>query len=160
MPRTCSRMKVSASPKPASGPVRGLTWPILIARDWAWAGMPRNTAVAATAPRPALTRVRRESGRDDESFMYTSLDFSRVGFARLLQMLQHARAQRRLLLGGPFAETLAALEAELAAGHQLVEIGRGPGRAVDRGQHRLVDRKREIRADHVGVLQRAQHREP
>src|SRR4029077_6045724 len=141
MPRTCSRMKVSASPKPASGPVRGLTWPILIARDCAFAGMTRNTAGAATAPRPALTSVRRESGRDDESFINTSLDFSGVAFARLFQMLQHARPQRRLLLGGPFAETLAAFEAEPAARHQFVEIERGPGRAVDRGQHRLVDRE-------------------
>src|SRR5258708_39806940 len=99
MPRTCSRMKVSASPKPASGPVRGLTLPILIARDCAFAGMVRSTDGAATAPRPALTSVRRESGRDEESFMITSLDFSSVVFARLLQMLQHAGAQRGLLLG-------------------------------------------------------------
>src|SRR5882762_10331430 len=114
MPRTCSRMKVSASPKPASGPVRGLTWPILIARDCALAGMARSTAGAATAPMPTLTSVRRESGRDDESFMITSLDFSRVAFARLFQMLHDLGPQRRLLLGRPFAKPFAALETELA----------------------------------------------
>src|SRR5262249_3482006 len=75
MPRTCSRMKVSASPKPASGPVRGLTWPILIARDCALAGMTRSTAGAATAPRPTLTIVRRD-GRDVNSVMLTSLDWN------------------------------------------------------------------------------------
>src|SRR5712672_1688534 len=160
MPRTCSRMKVSASPKPASGPVRGLTWPILMARDCALAGMTRSTAGAATAPMPALTSVRRESGRDDESFMITSLESLRVAFARLFQMLHHFGPQRRLLLGRPLAKPFAALEAELAAGHQLVQIGRGPGRAVDRGQHRLVNREREIRAHHVGILKRPENGEP
>src|SRR5581483_1775033 len=53
-------MKASASPKPASGPVFGLTWPILITADCAFAGSMRSTAGAASAPMPALTRVRRE----------------------------------------------------------------------------------------------------
>ena len=52
-------MKPSASPKPASGPVLGLTWPILMTRLCALAGITRSTAGAATAPRPALTSVRR-----------------------------------------------------------------------------------------------------
>src|SRR6185437_1825309 len=56
-------MNGSASPKPASGPVRGLTSPILIARDCAFAGMTRRMAGAATAAMPALTRARRD-GRD------------------------------------------------------------------------------------------------
>src|SRR3981189_2574408 len=160
MPRTCSRMKVSASPKPASGAARGRPGPIFMARDCALAGMTRNTAGAATAPMPTLTSVRRESGRDDESFMITSLDFSRVAFARLFQMLHDLGPQRRLLLGRPFAKPFAALETELAGRHQLVEIGRGPGRAVDRRQHRLVDRTREVRAHQDGLLQRAENREP
>jgi hypothetical protein len=52
-------MKPSASPKPASGPVRGLTCPILMTRLWALAGIDRSTAGAAMAPIPALTSVRR-----------------------------------------------------------------------------------------------------
>src|SRR5262249_47439509 len=163
MPRTCSRMKLSASPKPASGPVRGLTWPILMVRLCASAGMTRSTAGAATAPRPALPSVRRDSasGRDEASFMgHLPGILLGVALARLLEMLQHARAQRRLLLGTPLAEALAALEAELALRHQLFQIGRRARLAVDRGQHGLVDREREIGADHVGILQRPQHGEP
>src|SRR5689334_8819873 len=109
-------MKGSASPKPASGPVRGLTSPILTARDCAFAGMTRRTAGAATAAMPALTSVRRD-GRDANSVMLTSLIAWRivlpttgihfagtcagsgVVLARLLQMLQHFRTQRGLLLG-------------------------------------------------------------
>ncbi len=53
-------MKVSASPKPASGPVRGLTWPILIVRLWALTGVARSTAGAAMAPIVALSALRRE----------------------------------------------------------------------------------------------------
>src|SRR5215471_5722313 len=118
-------MKLSASPKPASGPVRGLTWPILTARLCALAGMMRSTAGAATAPRPALTSVRRDSasGRDVASFMGHLPGLSGVAVARLFQVLQHARAQRRLLLGGPFAKTLAALEAEPAVRDELLQIG-------------------------------------
>src|ERR1700681_468400 len=149
MPRTCSRMKASASPKPASGPVFGLTWPILMARDCALAGMTRSTAGAATAPRavpsPALTKVRRD-GRDVNSVMVTSLDLigSGVVLTRLFEMLQNLGAQRRLLGGCPCAEPLAALESELAARHELFEIGRWPRPALDGGQHGLVDREREV----------------
>src|SRR5215475_6634234 len=120
-------MKLSASPKPASGPVRGLTWPILMARLWAWTGMTRSTAGAATAPRPALTSVRRSTppdcGCDGTLDMVTSLMWLlfpvRVVLARLLEMLQNFSAQRGLLLRRPGAKALAALEAELAARHQL-----------------------------------------
>src|SRR5258708_6383233 len=52
-------MNGSASPKAAIGPVRGLTWPILMTRDWALAGSTRSTAGAATAPRPAAMMRRR-----------------------------------------------------------------------------------------------------
>src|SRR5579872_1389040 len=52
-------MNGSASPKAAIGPVRGLTWPILMTRDCALAGSTRSTAGAATAPRPAAMMRRR-----------------------------------------------------------------------------------------------------
>src|SRR5215469_7106015 len=63
-------MNGSASPKAAIGPVRGLTWPILMTRDWALAGSTRSTAGAAMAPRPAVTTRRRLI---DRCFMATSL---------------------------------------------------------------------------------------
>jgi hypothetical protein len=45
-------MNASASPKPASGPVFGLTCPILMTRLWAFAGIARSTAGAAIAASP------------------------------------------------------------------------------------------------------------
>src|SRR5882724_6266042 len=53
----------SASPKGAIGPVRGLTWPILITRDCALTGMTLRIAGAASAPRLVLMRVRRSRRR-------------------------------------------------------------------------------------------------
>ncbi len=47
-------MKVSASPKPASGPVRGLTWPILMTLAWALAELALNSAGVAIAAAPDL----------------------------------------------------------------------------------------------------------
>src|SRR5262249_31113430 len=105
MPRTCSRMKLSASPKPASGPVFGLTWPILMVRLCALAGITLSTAGAATAPMPA-TSARREI--PEVLVMAFSLGrFSALRVARLLEMLQHFRAQLGLLLRRPATETLA-----------------------------------------------------
>src|SRR5690242_9828328 len=132
MPRTCSRMKPSASPKPASGPVFGLTCPILMVRLWALAGITRNTAGAVMAP-ISVRREMLESGCDvgTESFgMCVSLlvttpgSASAIACARLFQMLQHFCPQRRLLLGRPLAKPFARLEAELLLRHQPFEIGR------------------------------------
>src|SRR5262245_273874 len=53
-------MNVSASPKPASGPVFGLTCPILMTCDWASTGKTRRTAGAAITPKPVLTSARRD----------------------------------------------------------------------------------------------------
>src|SRR5262249_33528023 len=58
---------------------------------------------------------------------------------RLLQMLQHLAAQRRLFIGAPFAKALARLEAELALRHQRLEIRRRAGAALDRRQHGLMN---------------------
>src|ERR1700722_11708099 len=123
--------------------------------------MRHSTAGAATAPRPALTTVRRD-GRDTNSVMLTSLDSiaRRVVLARLLEMLQDFCPQRRLLLRCPFAEAFAALEAQLAVRHELFQIGRGARPALDRRQHGLVDGEREVRADHVGIFQRTETRQP
>src|SRR4051812_14363449 len=107
MSRTCARMKPSASPKPASGPVLGLTWPILMIADCASAGSTRSTAGAATAPKPAFTNVRREI-----VFSVTVASRFLILLAGLLQMLQHLCAQRLLLLGRPRAKALARFEAE------------------------------------------------
>src|SRR5882757_5353951 len=73
MARTCSRIKVSASPKPASGPVRGLTWPILITLAWALAELALNSAGAAIAAAPDLISTRRFK----TFFMVASLSFLR-----------------------------------------------------------------------------------
>src|ERR1700722_10156236 len=68
-------MNGSASPKAAIGPVRGLTWPILMTRDWAFAGSTRSTAGAATAPSPAaMTRRLMVPG----CFMATSLGMAQI----------------------------------------------------------------------------------
>src|SRR5580700_2994064 len=102
-------MNGSASPKAAIGPVRGLTWPILMTRDWALAGSTRSTAGAATAPSPAAMMRRRLMVPG--CFMATSLaDGSKnllVVGARLLEMRHHLGAQLGLLLRGPGAEPLA-----------------------------------------------------
>src|ERR1700683_3844035 len=55
------RMKPSASPKAAIGPVVGLTIPILIAALCALAGITRRIAGAATRAPAILTTSRRES---------------------------------------------------------------------------------------------------
>ena len=90
-----------------------------------------------------------------------SLRIAQASFARaFLRCCNDLGAQRRLLLGGPLAKAFAGFEAELAVGHELFEIGRRPGPAVDRRQHGLVDRERQVGADQVGVLQRPEHREP
>jgi hypothetical protein len=52
-------MKGSASPKPASGPVRGLTWPILMTLAWALAELAPSSAGMAIAAAPDLINVRR-----------------------------------------------------------------------------------------------------
>src|ERR1700722_17590560 len=74
-------MNGSASPKAAIGPVRGLTWPILMTRDWALAGSTRSTAGAATAPRPAAMMRRRLMAPG--CFIATSTKF--VGWVELLR---------------------------------------------------------------------------
>src|SRR5262245_37191628 len=142
MPRTCSRMKLSASPKPASGPVFGLTWPILMVRLCALTGITLSTAGAAMAPRPVVTRARRE-------ILDCSVDFfvigvlrrmmRALGVARLLEMLQHFRSQLGLPLRRPAAESFARLHAELAVLDELLEIGRRAGPLVDRRQYGFVN---------------------
>src|SRR5665647_3501903 len=161
MPRTCSRMKPSASPKPASGPVFGLTWPILMVAVCACAGMAPNRAGAAIAPMPVLTIVRREIAL--MLVMIISLGWARrssVLSARFFQVLQNFRTQCRLLFRAPLAEAFAGFEAELAVLHQFLEIRRWAGPAVDVGQHGIVDRQRQVGADHIGIFQRPEHREP
>src|SRR5262249_54472936 len=63
-------MKVSASPKPASGPVLGLTCPILMTRLWAYSGVVRNTAGAPRTPMPAPISLRRETPACDEVSLF------------------------------------------------------------------------------------------
>src|SRR5215471_7336023 len=108
-------MKPSASPNPASGPVLGLTWPILIARLCAFAGMTRSTAGAASAPMPAFTTLRREtaemrllkcisSGADilhpPLLSHYTPRPMYRVGKGAFFARRAHAAGTLR---GGPWA---------------------------------------------------------
>src|SRR5882724_2229281 len=131
-------MKPSASPKPASGPVFGLTWPILMTLACALAELAPSSAGAATIAAPDLISVRRLMRC--VTFMFASL--KRSGVSRLFQMLQNLAAQRRLLAGAPLAEALAALEAELTFGHQPLQIGRRSGAMVDVGQYGLVNRQR------------------
>ena len=118
-PLTCSRMKPSASPKPASGPVFGLTWPILMAFDCALAGTTRRMAGAASAPRLALTTcaaidggVRSAVSVSDRSWSI-SLSSSSCKTRSLPRAARHAwpsemlhdrGAQRGLLLGAPCAK--------------------------------------------------------
>src|SRR5262252_7236150 len=85
---------------------------------------------------------------------------SAIRRARLLEMLQHLRAQRGLRIRAPRAKALARFEAELALRYQRFEIGRGPAAVLDIGQHRLVNRQRQIGADKIGILERTQDREP
>src|SRR6185436_18372033 len=149
-------MKVSASPKPASGPVLGLTWPILMTLAWALAELAPSSAGAATTAAPDLMSVRRLMRC--VVLMFASLN--RSGVSRLFQMLQNLAAQRRLFAGAPLAEALAALEAELTFGHQPLQIRRRPGPMVDVRQHGLMNRQRQIGADQIGILQGPKHREP
>src|SRR5438093_13149395 len=73
--------------------------------------------------------------------------------ARLLEMLHHLGAQRGLLVGAPLAEPFAGLEAKFALGHELFKVRRGAGARLDVRQHGPVDRKRQVGADGVGVLE-------
>ena len=113
------RMNSSASPKPASGPVLGLTWPILMTLACALAELALSSAGAAMAAAPDLMSVRR--------LMRFTLCHGRLpersGVSRLFEMLQHLAPQRRLLLGAPLAKALAALEAELTFGDEPLQIG-------------------------------------
>src|SRR5262249_47630117 len=146
----------------------------------ALAGITRSTAGAAMAPRPARTSLRREMPElksCDVSLGISSLrcrvrsrhrGYSRtqaghcsaIRRASLLEMLQHLRPQRRLRLRAPGTKTLARFEAELAVGHQCFEIGRGAAAVLDIGQHRFVNRQRQIGADEIGILERTQDGEP
>ncbi len=112
-------MNSSASPKPASGPVLGLTWPILMTLACALAELALSSAGAAMAAAPDLMSVRRLMRFT--FFMFASL--KRSGVSRLFQMLQNLAPQRRLFVGAPFAEALAALEAELTFGDEPLQIG-------------------------------------
>src|ERR1700730_12552170 len=80
MPLCCSRMKPSASPTPASGPVLGLTWPILITRLWAYAGVTPTTASTAMGPQPRVGGLRgeeREPSRRFADACSTGMEFLR-----------------------------------------------------------------------------------
>src|SRR6266849_687501 len=86
-------MKPSASPNPASGPVRGLTWPILMTRLCAFAGMTRNTAGAASAPMPAVTTRRRVT---DVAMRLSGLsDADMVPSPRMVGALYHSHGSTR-----------------------------------------------------------------
>src|ERR1700688_3756334 len=148
-------MKLSASPKPASGPVRGLTWPILMAFDCAWAGIARNTAGIASAPRPPATTVRRL-----RTFLTSFMSSSSSAIARSLQMLHDFGPERGLLLGAPLAKTFARFEPQPAVGHKPLQIGRRARPPLDRWQDIVVNGEREIGSYHVGVFQRTEHCEP
>ena len=65
-----------------------------------------------------------------------------------------------LLLRGPFAESLAGLEAETAARDQVDEIGQRSRRHVEIGQHVLLDVEGQVGADEIGVLERPEDGEP
>src|SRR6188472_2865634 len=112
-------MNGSASPKPASGPVFGLTWPILITLACALAELALSSAGAAMAAAPDLMSVRRLMRF--KLVMAASLEFC-SGVSRLFQMLQNLAPQRRLLFGAPLAEAFAALEAKLTFGDQPFQI--------------------------------------
>src|SRR5262245_7607391 len=112
-------MNSSASPKPASGPVLGLTWPILMTLACALAELALSSAGAAMAAAPDLMSVRRLI-----RFTFVmAASLNRSGVSRLFQMLQNLAAQRRLFFGAPLAKTFAALEAELTLGHEPLQIG-------------------------------------
>src|SRR5215212_7150555 len=110
---------------------------------WALAEFAPSSAGAATAAAPDLISVRRLMRC--VVFMFASLECS--GVSRLFQMLQDLASQRRLLVGAPFPEALAALEAGLTFGNQPLQIGRRTGAMVDVGQHGLVNRQSEVGAD-------------
>src|ERR1700683_1940144 len=84
---------------------------------------------------------------------------TRLFIPRALQMLQHAGAERGLLLRGPLAKTLAGLEPQFSLGHQLFQIRRWSRTAVDCRQHRLVDRERKVGTHLICVLDRAEYGE-
>src|SRR5450631_427097 len=75
------------------------------------------------------------------------------------QMICHALTQGRLLLRRPFAKPFAGFESEPAVFDQAIEIGRSRGRAIERGQHIIMDRPGKVGADEIGILQRAKHRQ-
>src|SRR5262245_30731645 len=83
-----------------------------------------------------------------------------IALARLLEVCKNVGAQRNLVLWGPAAEPLACFEAALAVGPELLKIRCRPWAALDIGQYGLVDRKRQIGADEIGIFQRTQHRKP
>src|SRR5437763_11315225 len=136
-------------------------------RDCALTGMTRRSAGAAIAAAPALTRVRRFMAvmgastlivRDLPFHPNCAAHAKLIVQSRLLEVLHHLGAECGLLVGAPFAKTFAGFETELAVRYQPFEIGRWPGAALDIGQHGLVNRKRQVRAHEVGVLQRSAHR--
>src|SRR5215831_1777481 len=149
-------------------------------RLWALAGITRSTAGAAMAPRPARTSIRREMpeskscdaslgiGASVVAFGHCGhsrtpsghCDRSAIGDASLLEMLQHLGPQRGLRLRAPRAKALAGFEAELALGYQRFEIGRRTTPVLDIGQDRLVNGERQIGADEIGILERAQDGKP
>ena len=60
----------------------------------------------------------------------------------------------------PFAEALAGAHAELAGRDLVLDELRRLGRAVEIGHQHVLDVEREIDADQVGLLHRAEHRHP
>src|SRR5581483_10148299 len=120
-------MKPSDSPKPASGPVFGLTWPILIAFDCALAGITCSTAGAAIAPRPPAITARRLMVVPDlpvSAFITNLPENSTVAHSTVahgFQMRHHPGAQRRLLFRAPILEALAGFETEFAVGDKLLQ---------------------------------------
>src|SRR6185312_16051497 len=99
-------MNGSASPKPASGPVFGLTWPTLMTLACALAELALSNAGAAITAAVDWMSLRR-------LILDILASLKRSGVSRLFQMLQNLTPQRRLFFGTPLAKALAALEAKL-----------------------------------------------
>src|SRR5262245_28619562 len=68
-----------------------------------------------------------------------------------LEMRGEPGAELGLLGRRPLAKALPGLEAEAAAGDEVLEVGQRPGRAVEVGEQLDMAIEREIGADEVGA---------
>src|SRR4051794_25882498 len=79
------------------------------------------------------------------------------GFGLVGEKISQALAHRVGGLRGPFAEALAGAHAELAGCDLVLDELRRLGRAVEIGHQRVLNVEREVDADQVGLLHRAEH---